>query len=292
MQDSKSGTFFGTLHVLFNKGIRYSTVIDVGSADGHFFLMLCEEGIAPGAAPFNIDANRLYEDSLKAIKAAVGGDFFIGAVTNHEGEIELTTSVHPYWSSLRPKDDPYWTRINNLSSAKTVVPATTLDTLRHKFKLKPPFLLKLDVQGAEHEAFSGGANVLKDTHVVICEADVDDFQRINDILLRHGFVLYDLVNMARAGDGALGWFYPIYVNRALEHIRPKQFWDSSQNAAVIDAQVQRRQAILKLNANILARIRDQKRAVQDPAAADRNGRNDPCPCGSGKKYKHCCGALA
>jgi preprotein translocase subunit SecA len=19
------------------------------------------------------------------------------------------------------------------------------------------------------------------------------------------------------------------------------------------------------------------------------GRNDPCPCGSGKKYKHCCG---
>jgi preprotein translocase subunit SecA len=22
------------------------------------------------------------------------------------------------------------------------------------------------------------------------------------------------------------------------------------------------------------------------------GRNDPCPCGSGKKYKNCCGALA
>jgi preprotein translocase subunit SecA len=23
----------------------------------------------------------------------------------------------------------------------------------------------------------------------------------------------------------------------------------------------------------------------------RVGRNDPCPCGSGKKYKHCHGAL-
>jgi len=22
--------------------------------------------------------------------------------------------------------------------------------------------------------------------------------------------------------------------------------------------------------------------------ADEPGRNDPCPCGSGKKYKHCC----
>jgi len=24
-------------------------------------------------------------------------------------------------------------------------------------------------------------------------------------------------------------------------------------------------------------------------AGKRVGRNDPCPCGSGKKYKHCCG---
>jgi hypothetical protein len=27
-----------------------------------------------------------------------------------------------------------------------------------------------------------------------------------------------------------------------------------------------------------------------PAAAAKAGRNDPCPCGSGKKYKKCCGA--
>jgi len=25
-------------------------------------------------------------------------------------------------------------------------------------------------------------------------------------------------------------------------------------------------------------------------AEKKPGRNDPCPCGSGKKYKHCCGA--
>jgi SWIM/SEC-C metal-binding protein len=29
----------------------------------------------------------------------------------------------------------------------------------------------------------------------------------------------------------------------------------------------------------------QKPAVAEPSA----GRNDPCPCGSGKKYKKCCG---
>ena len=26
------------------------------------------------------------------------------------------------------------------------------------------------------------------------------------------------------------------------------------------------------------------------AVSQKVGRNDPCPCGSGKKYKHCCGA--
>jgi uncharacterized protein YecA (UPF0149 family) len=26
------------------------------------------------------------------------------------------------------------------------------------------------------------------------------------------------------------------------------------------------------------------------AASQKVGRNDPCPCGSGKKYKKCCGA--
>lgn len=30
-------------------------------------------------------------------------------------------------------------------------------------------------------------------------------------------------------------------------------------------------------------------AANSPARADKVGRNDPCPCGSGKKYKKCCG---
>ena len=31
-------------------------------------------------------------------------------------------------------------------------------------------------------------------------------------------------------------------------------------------------------------------AVKKPAVSKKVGRNDPCPCGSGKKYKKCCGA--
>jgi ectoine hydroxylase-related dioxygenase (phytanoyl-CoA dioxygenase family) len=34
------------------------------------------------------------------------------------------------------------------------------------------------------------------------------------------------------------------------------------------------------------------RSVGDPASIVRVGRNDPCPCGSGRKFKHCHGQLA
>ncbi len=35
----------------------------------------------------------------------------------------------------------------------------------------------------------------------------------------------------------------------------------------------------------------EKTKKVDPIQADTApGRNDPCPCGSGKKYKKCCGA--
>jgi preprotein translocase subunit SecA len=46
------------------------------------------------------------------------------------------------------------------------------------------------------------------------------------------------------------------------------------------------------NANIVKREPSQQAAASKRHAAPTNketGRNDPCPCGSGKKYKKCCG---
>lgn len=33
----------------------------------------------------------------------------------------------------------------------------------------------------------------------------------------------------------------------------------------------------------------EEEMVQEPVAVEKIGRNDPCPCGSGMKYKKCCG---
>lgn len=47
------------------------------------------------------------------------------------------------------------------------------------------------------------------------------------------------------------------------------------------------------NTDAFDRIREQSHSSGvlpgAPAASVKVGRNDPCPCGSGKKYKHCCG---
>ena len=42
-------------------------------------------------------------------------------------------------------------------------------------------------------------------------------------------------------------------------------------------------------------VSDVERLLHPPAparAAPTTGRNDPCPCGSGRKYKKCCGMNA
>ena len=45
--------------------------------------------------------------------------------------------------------------------------------------------------------------------------------------------------------------------------------------------------------NVMTNIsEDGTPAVQQRVAGNKVGRNDPCPCGSGKKYKKCCGLTA
>lgn len=253
MTSMPAGSFTATLTGLFEKGVRYGTVIDLGCADGHFFLSHQSLGIFPGALPLHVDPNPLYEDSLKAIKGAVGGHYMIAAASDRRGEVEMTTSAHPYWNSLRPQGDAYWERVNRLNEPATMtVKAVTLDFLAKKFNLAPPYLLKLDIQGAEVQALRGGADVLKQTSVVICEADIDDFEDINRTLVDAGFRLYDLTQHNWLQDHSLGWFYPVYLNRNLDNIRRRSFWDPAQNADVLKIQADRRKAILERNAILLA----------------------------------------
>ena len=250
--------FTTSLAILAKKGVKYSTVFDLGCADGHFVVQ--HQVFFPDGVPVNIDANVLYEPSLKSIQDAMGGHYRIAAVSDKPGTIELNTSIHPYWSSLRDSSDPYWERINKMTNDVRTVPAIRLDDLAVELKLEPPYLIKLDIQGAEVQALRGARNVLDKTNVVICEADLDDFQAINAELVAAGFILHDITSLAYASDNTLGWFYPVYLNKSLAHLLPRAFWPEANNPTAIKQQIERRRNILARLANELPRLKAARQA--------------------------------
>lgn len=248
------GTFTDSLKLLAAKGLRYATVMDLGCADGHFFVQHYGLGPFAGAVPINVDANPVYENSLKAIRQTLGGNYVIAAVTDHVGEVELTMGTHPYWSSLLNEDDAYWQRMNRLHVGKVKVPAVTVDSLATQFALQPPFLLKLDIQGAELAVLKGARKTLKGTDVVICEIDLTDVEPLDRAMKEAGFSLFDMTDLRRMADGSLGWFYAVYLNQRRDSIRNRALWDRAHDQAVIEAQRKRRESILDYNARVLSEL--------------------------------------
>lgn len=41
----------------------------------------------------------------------------------------------------------------------------------------------------------------------------------------------------------------------------------------------------------VTRRQEEWKRLHTPVIVEKTGRNDPCPCGSGKKYKKCCGGI-
>lgn len=69
------------------------------------------------------------------------------------------------------------------------------------------------------------------------------------------------------------------VDAARDRIKKSGFERVFKKVGITDADIR----------NVLENIKDQKtRPVVNPIP--KVGRNEPCPCGSGKKWKRCCGA--
>jgi FkbM family methyltransferase len=250
------GTFSVTMEILYHKGVRFGTVIDLGCADGSFYLQHFNCGLLPGTTCLNVDANALYEPSLREIQQALGGHYVIAGVSDHDGEIEMQSGSHPYWGSSAPLDHSYWSGSLNRPGSTTKVRAVTLDTLVRELALEPPFLLKLDVQTAELAALRGGEKMLAETDLVICETAVDEFPAVCEFLVKHDLALFDVTTVARFADGTLSQFYPVFLNRRLDHVRMKDpFGDPAQRSALLARMDERRRHLLASNAKILADIR-------------------------------------
>ena len=49
--------------------------------------------------------------------------------------------------------------------------------------------------------------------------------------------------------------------------------------------------LINLNIVISSEKQNEKKQVEEINENKKIGRNEKCPCGSGKKYKHCCGSI-
>lgn len=99
----------------------------------------------------------------------------------------------------------------------------------------------------------------------------------------------DLANLARHKDEEKVEEFPFY-EQAREYIADEAKWAKEDNPTDSDPAYTAafKGAMTKMNARQLNRMfGEQQEPYVNPFA--KIGRNDPCPCGSGKKYKKCCG---
>jgi preprotein translocase subunit SecA len=82
------------------------------------------------------------------------------------------------------------------------------------------------------------------------------------------------------------------VTRILMTVRIQSQEEVAQAATAIETKAEHLSNVTYTHPAEDGSVVQETDAATVPAAVPKVGRNDPCPCGSGKKYKHCHGRLA
>lgn len=255
------GTVPASLAVLWNAGLRFGSAIDVGAADGQFSVSLYDIGLfGGGCRMLNIDANEIYRESLEQIRAAIGAEYRICAVSDRRGTIEMARAAHPYWNAALPPDHAYWQTAAGAAKQRLVRDSRTLDDLAAELALPGPFFIKLDVQGGEYAALAGAARILADTAVIAVETTLAEFDTVHRFVADRGFVLFDVTQINRMDDGSAGWFYPVYLDRSRAALRQQVQWTEVDAPEQIADQDRHRAQMQRWIADTLARLRSAGRA--------------------------------
>ncbi len=199
----------GAMEHIKKLGFAPRTVIDVGAATGTFDLYRA----FPGAGFLLVEPLEEHRPALEKVVAGLkDARCVIAAAAAAPGEI--TIHVHPdlIGSSLYLEDEQ-----SGVNGVPRTIPAVTLDGACADYGLRGPYLLKIDVQGAELDVLAGAAQVLQETEVVVLETSLFEvFQggpQIADVIAwmrTNGFVVYDILETRyRLWSG--GWVRPNVV---------------------------------------------------------------------------------
>jgi len=196
----------GILEQAKTTGFAPSTVIDVGAAMGSF-TRTCHS-VFPHAQYLLIEPLKEYVPALaKVVQAIPRATYDISAASATANSVVVNVHEDLVGSSLY-REMEEGTGVNGVPRE---VPAVTLDRLVAQRQALPPFMIKVDVQGAELDVLSGAETTLRNTEMVLLEVSLFQFFEGAPLLcevLAHmksqGFVPYDLLGFQyRPIDGAL-----------------------------------------------------------------------------------------
>jgi FkbM family methyltransferase len=178
-------------------GLEPATVFDVGAGAGTPTLYQA----FPDARHVLVEPLEEFSADLRGVVAAYGGEHVLSAAGAREGTVTLNVERGGLLlSSILER-----VAEGESDVERRDVRLTTLDAIRHKLDLEPPFGIKIDAEGYEGEVIEGAAELLAETQFVIAEVSLRpdrfdvtypfaDFVALMD---RHGFRLCDILDAPR-----------------------------------------------------------------------------------------------
>ncbi|HEV1995529.1 MAG TPA: FkbM family methyltransferase [Candidatus Acidoferrum sp.] len=200
----------GGLAQLARLGFQPRTVIDAGVATQT--LELYEP--FPSASILLIEPLAEFEPFLRKICSTYHAQYVLAAAGQAPGSATFNVHADKFSSSLLSEvEGP------GVDGTPRTVPVVSIDQQCAEKKLSGPFLIKLDVQGAELQVLAGASRTLPQTEAVILEVTLfgtmiggPQFYDLVTYMKGVGFVAYDIfaVNY-RPLDGALAQVDMIFV---------------------------------------------------------------------------------
>lgn len=203
-------SFAQVLKQLTDTGFQPRTLIDVGVAYGTPEL----HAAFKDARLILVEAMEEWEPTLKRLQAERGAEYVIAAAGPVQGHIDIAVPKVLAWASTAGDRDGGATPdvLGWYSDSEGIdevtwreVPMITLDGLRDDLGLEGPFVLKIDVEGAEAGVLEGARGLLGECEVVLCEMTIDlNYWEVHSLMHEHGFVLHDVYGQHyRPSDDAL-----------------------------------------------------------------------------------------
>lgn len=193
-----------SLQVLKDTGLPIGSIIDVGVLSSTPELLR----VFPDRMHLLIEPVVEWNDTIARNYAGVAHEIVNCAASDQDGAVTLEVeSVIPGMpiSHARMSSD-----VRRGYESRTV-PMATLDRLADERQLKEPFLLKIDVDGAELRVLAGATRMLQRCSVVIVEMGILNFMDRSRPLIEAGFELFDVMGLSYYED-RLRQFDAVFVN--------------------------------------------------------------------------------